>query len=342
MPLKEYGVLKGRPIGRRLAVTVNAHYQVHLVDDNTDYRIAVNVRSKLKPSELEYLVDEQFTHPITTGLLDLPLGFNLLGSKPGGLALDFIRGNLFDRKQMIPLAFDVPGPDNDLNDKLDKHIQRALSDEEALVYAFGERWGPEPSIKDKIFGFLPGNGIHDIHMNQGNADKFRQDNGVWQDGALLIHFPSEDRWVGIFLKFQSQTWHTDDRTGHQIKAISVPGGPEREPGETPQEPDFIVRIIAALVNPIGQAPESETATLINTSSQPVNLAGWAIADRLKNKHVLTGTLAPGATLTIALPQKVQLGNQGGIITLLNDQGLKVHGVSYTKQQAQREGWTIVF
>ncbi|MFL5586167.1 MAG: hypothetical protein ACJ797_05620 [Ktedonobacteraceae bacterium] len=39
---------------------------------------------------------------------------------------------------------------------------------------------------------------------------------------------------------------------------------------------------------------------------------------------------------------VQLGNKGGIITLLNAQGLKVHGVSYTQEQAQREGWAIVF
>ena len=32
----------------------------------------------------------------------------------------------------------------------------------------------------------------------------------------------------------------------------------------------------------------------------------------------------------------------GIITLLNDKSLKVHGVSYTKEQAQKQGWTIVF
>jgi hypothetical protein len=38
---------------------------------------------------------------------------------------------------------------------------------------------------------------------------------------------------------------------------------------------------------------------------------------------------------------VQLGNRGGMITLLDEQGLKVEGVSYTEQQAQREGWTLV-
>jgi hypothetical protein len=38
----------------------------------------------------------------------------------------------------------------------------------------------------------------------------------------------------------------------------------------------------------------------------------------------------------------QLGNSGGIITLLDPAGLKVDGVSYTKEQARREGWLIVF
>jgi hypothetical protein len=39
---------------------------------------------------------------------------------------------------------------------------------------------------------------------------------------------------------------------------------------------------------------------------------------------------------------VQLGNQGGLITLLNPDGLKVDGVAYTQAQAAAEGWSIVF
>jgi uncharacterized protein YukJ len=35
------------------------------------------------------------------------------------------------------------------------------------VYALGERWEPEGDGPDKIFGFSPDNGVHDIHMNQG-------------------------------------------------------------------------------------------------------------------------------------------------------------------------------
>ena len=339
MPLKHYGVLKGKAVdARRENDEDSPHYQVHLRADNMDYRIAVNVKSKVSPSELLFLVNPNFRHPVSGRLPNLALGFTLVPPAPGGMALDFIRGNLFARGEMRPLPFNVPGPDNDLSDMVEHYVRRAIREPEALVYAFGERWGPEERA-DKIFGFRPGNGIHDIHMNQGNVAQFKRDDGVWQDGALLLHFPSLSQWVAIFLAFQSQAWHTDDATGHALTAAPVPGT-GHAPSST--EPDHLVRIVAAMVNPRGPAPERETVTLLNTSPDQIDLSGWQIADRLKHKHRLDGTLAPGASRVIHLAPPVQLGNAGGIITLLNDQGLKVDGVAYTEQQARREGWTLVF
>lgn len=146
MPLKSYGVLKGRPINRTLDSGKNPHYQVHIVDNTTDYRIAVNVASALSPSELEYFIDSNFRHPFLDQLSALETGWHPLSRKPGGPALDFIRTNLFDPRKMVPLPFNVPGPDNDLNEKIDHYIQRALADENAFACAFGERWEPEAGI----------------------------------------------------------------------------------------------------------------------------------------------------------------------------------------------------
>ena len=335
MPLEHYGVLKGSVVeARREEDADTPHYQVHVNADGTSYRIAVNVKSQMSPSELLFLVDDRFQHPLTAGLPGLPHGFTELQREPGSLALDFIRGNLFDRLRLLPLPPNLPGPDNDLSDRVEHYVARASQEDDSEVYAFGERWGPEEDKPDKIFGFLPGNGIHDIHMNQGNDAHFAHDDGVWQDGALVFRFPSTDQWVALFLAFQSQAWHTDDNTGH---AITEPG---HVPG--PAEPDRVVRIVGALVNPIGPAPEAESITLLNASPEPVELAAWEIADRLKNKQSLTGTIAAGVTLTVPVQPPVQLGNKGGIITLLDDQGLKVDGVAYAEQQAQREGWTLVF
>ena len=90
--------------------------------------------------------------------------------------------------------------------------------------------------------------------------------------------------------------------------------------------------MAALVNPVGEDPAKETVSLMNASSETVNLRQWAIADRLKRKHSLNDiSLAPGAVATVPLTgEDAQFGNDGGIITLLDPQGVKIDGVSYTK------------
>ena len=318
---------------RREGATDTPHFQIHAVDaDGEHHRIAVNVQSQQSPSELLYVLDSDLRHPVTSELGALMPGWNALASQPGGASLDFIRANLFDPAQMRPLPPDVAGPDNDLADLLDHYIERAIADPAATLYAFGQRWGPEPQ-PDKVFGFSPGGGVHDIHMNQGNSGQFQRDDGVWQDGALLIHFPAEPRWVGIFLAFQSQAWHTDDVTGHAITPAPMP----------PPDQASAVQIVAALVNPVGPAPERETVLLLNASPDAVDLTGWRIADRLKRTcPVPPGPLAAGASLEVVVSGDVQLGNQGGAITLLDGAGLKVSGVSYTAAQAKQEGWTIVF
>jgi uncharacterized protein YukJ len=335
-------VLKGKAIEVRLGAGQSPHYQVRIIDDTTDYRIAVNVKSQMAPSEVEYLVVERFKHPVTAIVDPFPTGFRTLDRKPGSGALDFIRSNLFDRRQMRPLPFSVPGFDNDLNEKLDRVMQRAVADENALVYAFGERWGPESGVKDKYFGFLPGNGIHDIHMNQGNSGRFVSDDGVYQDGGLLVHFPDQQEWVGVFLKFQSQSWHTDDKTGHQIGGpVKPPAPPEGPEPPTGDDPEGLVRIVAALVNAT-QSPEVEVVTLLNTAPHDINLAGWALLDTQKMRLPLSDVLRAGATRVVQIRQPLALSNKGGAITLVDDKGLKVHGVSYTKDQARHPGWTLVF
>jgi uncharacterized protein YukJ len=343
MALRSYGVLKGKAIEVRLGAGQSPHYQVRLIDDTTDYRIAVNVKSQLAPSEVEYIVIERFAHPITTLVEPLPTGFHRLERKPNSGALDYIRGNLFDRSEMRPLPFSVPGFDNDLNEKIDRVMQRAVADEAALVYAFGERWGPEPATKDKYFGFLPGNGIHDIHMNQGNVERFVGDDGVYQDGGLLVHFPDQGEWTAVFLKFQSQAWHTDDETGHRIGGPEPPTPlPPEPPGPpTGEDPEGLVRIVAALVNP-PQSPEVEVVTLLNTAPHDHDLTGWALLDTQKKRLPLSGVLSAGATRTVQVQHPLALSNKGGVITLVDEKGLKVHGVSYTREQARHPGWTIVF
>ncbi|PSB13428.1 hypothetical protein C7B61_18940 [filamentous cyanobacterium CCP1] len=105
----------------------------------------------------------------------------------------------------------------------------------------------------------------------------------------------------------------------------------------------VVRIMAALVNPIGVDKDKEIVTLLNTSPQPISLDGWSLKDReARTGEPLTGTLSPGDVKQVRLSTKVQLGNQGDTLTLSDETGQIVDQVSYKAEQGRREGWTLVF
>jgi uncharacterized protein YukJ len=208
MPLNSYGVLKGKIIKGVPAPETNdstPHFHAVVEAAGKNYELAINVQSKMEPSELLYLVGDQFKSEQITHLQGLEDGFTKIDkSNRDEIALDYIRGGLFDPSKMTALPYKEEGPDNDLNEKLNTYLQSAIKDKTAKIYVYGEPF--------------PG-GMHNIHMNQGNHKKFRKDDGIWQDGGLVIHFEKENKWLGLFLAFQSQSWCTDGQ-GHMERPVS--------------------------------------------------------------------------------------------------------------------------
>lgn len=338
MPISNYGVLKGRPVKRFVERHEQSpHFNLLIEADDVRFRAAVNIRSSIDRADLLTCVIDDFVHPITDRLEPLPLGFTPLPSLPNSGALDYVRGQLAQRGafRVQPRTRNQSG----IADVMDLYISRAIADSTATVYAFGSRWGPKRRETDRTFRGLPihpSDGVHDVHMNQGNVDRpghrddhYVRENGAWQDGALLIHFAEEERWVAVFLAFQSQSWQTDDHTGH----------PRRE-----LEPERVgrVRIVAALVNPEGPAPEVETVTLLNATDHPVNLRGWTLENSDGQRTRLGGSIARRGTQVIEVSPDAPLGNRGGVILLRDREGAKVDGVAYTERQARREGLTVPF
>lgn len=341
MTIPHYGVLKGKALAGKLAGNrgKKPHFQIHILAAGVDHRIAVNVVSDQHPSELLFLLVPDFTHPLLADLPALAEGFTALPSEPGGLALDFVRDALFEPTDMKALPFDAPGTGDDLGEIFGLYVQRAI-ERGADLYAFGSKWGPEEAKPDEYFGFSPGNGIHDIHLNQGSPPPHKDDNGVWQDGALFVHFPTDDSWLAFFLAFQSQLAHTDDR-GDPIEGSGLFGQPEG--AGTPVSASGM-RIVAALVNPAGDDPGAETLTLLNTDAAAVDLAGWTVANGTGQRAVLdAASVGPGDTIRLRLDRtEMPLPNRGTTITLLDPAGLKAHGVAYTAEQAREQGRTVLF
>ncbi|MFD8996137.1 DUF2278 family protein [Streptomyces abikoensis] len=339
MTISPYGVVTGRATGKRRepGTSDKPHFQLFMEDNaGTRYQVPVNVLSDTAPSQLLFLADDDFRHPVTDLLPPAGSGWHPLPSHAGTGALDYVRGNLFDPTRMRVLPPDVQGVDNDLEDFLEHYTDRAIADPTVAVYAFGQGFG-RVSLLRRLVRFMArghnhqGPGVHDIHMNQGNGVKHRPDDGVWQDGGLLFHFSAEHRWVAIFLAFQSQAWHTDDQTGHSI-------GPPSPPGEH----EAAVRIVAARVG-ASAGPDGQSVTLLNASADTVDLGGWRLADERGHVRPLPSRrLAAGGTVTVEGGDGLRLSRTGGALSLLDPVGLKVHGVAYTDEQVRLEGWTTTF
>ena len=218
MPIANYSVLAGDPVSGKVVSGASAHYQITMNAPGGPFTVAVNIQS-VDGSEVLYSIEEGFMPPALAGLTALPMGMTALKSEAGGLALDYVRSTV-NGAPMITKAQMTLLPKQGAQAKglsaEAEAIQRAkaralenavvtllnmtIADKDGVIYAFGSAFADKGKV----------DGIHDIHMNQGNPkNNHGGDNGVWQDGALMIHLPSKGTWTAVFIAFQTESWTTD-------------------------------------------------------------------------------------------------------------------------------------
>lgn len=120
--------------------------------------------------------------------------------------------------------------------------------------------------------------------------------------------------------------------------------PPLRPDDPPTRPHVgtgTIRIVAALINPIGQERGNETVTLLNTSPESIDLANWVIADNA-GKQTLNFNLASGETHRVSMSNNIQLSNTRDTITLLDPQETIIDQVSYESNDLPEEGYTRLF
>jgi uncharacterized protein YukJ len=212
-----YGVLRGKPgqILHHRPDDPAPHLEVLIETPGGPWRLAINVRSD-DQTNLCFHTEPNFKHPILDNLPALPAGLTRPAREDRLLRLDYVRGNFFDSSAMRIAGEGSIGDPDALDTLLSKALASVSSADGAELFAFGNPWGPEPDKPDKYFGFLPGRGLHDIHMNQGSPAPHDRDDGVWQDGGLILRFPNGGA-TAFFFAFQSQSWKTDDITGRPLK-----------------------------------------------------------------------------------------------------------------------------
>ena len=223
MPVANYSVLKGKPTGGTVVHGASAHYQITVQATSGPFTVAVNIES-VDGSEVLYAIETAFVPPSTSGLTALAAGITSLTSTPGGLALDFVREQIGGKPMIsrgamtkLPIApavgaIGLTGSAREalvveakaLQNAVVTLLDAAVASGDATVYAFGSAFSDSGRV----------DGIHDIHMNQGNPPRSHGgDNGIWQDGALFVEMPGTGgggpTWTAVFLAFQTESWTTD-------------------------------------------------------------------------------------------------------------------------------------
>ena len=205
-----YGVLVGTVRDGSLDAGRSPHYEIWIQGAGQDFRAAINVQSV---DGSEVLVHDDPAYTTTSPALDLAAlaagaqGFTALQTGPDGTGLDYLRDALFAVSSMVPIA--DTGRSVSLGNLLDAQVERARADAGAVAIVFGTYFRDGGSTsRDSTFGFSPEQGIHDIHMMQGNSGSFENDNTTHGDGALFIRYTGGET-VALFVRFGSQATATD-------------------------------------------------------------------------------------------------------------------------------------
>lgn len=207
MPIPHYSVLRGQPTSGKVVTSKNGtHYQIAIEANGGPFTAAVNTEST-DGSEVLYAILPNFTPPNAAALLDLSNGMQSLKSSPNSLALDFVREQIDgkpmitrDQMSLLPIDHTITDHITSLENAVDTLLNQIIA-ARGTVFAFGSAYADSGKV----------DGIHDIHMNQGNPlSTYGKDNGIWQDGGLFLYQPTTQQWTAVFLAFQTESWNTDN------------------------------------------------------------------------------------------------------------------------------------
>jgi uncharacterized protein YukJ len=219
MPLTQYGLLKGD-----LFTPQEQTYQGNwfhgifylTVPGTTIPRRCVTDFSSANKNRIQYKIFNNLTQGLFAAIMALPDGYASLGigpvNGPTSGALDYIRSPIL-------ASGSSGGAETDgwivSDGKIAVNaLQKQLDAKPQKMFVFGEPFtDPAPVTQD---GVRSQNGMHNVHMNQGDPAKspdgqdHQIDDGIWQDGATI--FLNTDGSLTAFCsKFVAQSFNTNDQ-----------------------------------------------------------------------------------------------------------------------------------
>jgi Uncharacterized conserved protein (DUF2278) len=172
---------------------------------------AINVGTNDSDDLLQYKLIFDYSHSFFDTVKASPAGFADLTGDTAFPALDFLRSDM--------LATTGPWRDSDIMDgseqvepvaSLLRLLQKAKASN-AFVYIFGRK-------------YTDGDGIHDVHMNQGSTGSFLNNgvddhndhNDIWQDGGLIVDLGDPGGLLAAYFPAFTQQMVPTDNLGNPV------------------------------------------------------------------------------------------------------------------------------
>jgi uncharacterized protein YukJ len=213
-----YSLLKGRVVKAKPFSSnphQRPHYHLLIEAAGKKYDVAVNIASEPKRVHGGKVVHEDI-HVLYAVKAAVPAEkIGPLGDVREGVAslpadsplrLDYVTDRLVTKDEMhlLPLYNLATSPAHP--DAILRLLDRAVKNNHAYAYSFGHRYD-QTQPTNAAWHFAPDDGVHNIHMNQGNKrGDHDNENGRHEDGALWIHFQDSNEWGAVYVAFQTQSW----------------------------------------------------------------------------------------------------------------------------------------
>ena len=227
MPLSSYGILKG-PLFTPSEQTEqgNWFHGIFYVSyhGTTIPRKCATDFSSATADNVQYKIFNNLNRSLFANMIALPDGYLDLAPNASSGALDYVRSPLLGPGGCVELfvalvkaVFGTTISDgwilSDGNNAV-VALQQLLNSNPTKLYVFGQPFtDPAPVTED---GVQSQNGMHNIHMNQGDPSvssdgrDHQTDDGIWQDGATIFEY-ADGTLTAFCNKFVSQTFSTNDQ-----------------------------------------------------------------------------------------------------------------------------------
>jgi uncharacterized protein YukJ len=214
MPLAQYGVLKADLFISQEQIDQGKWFHgifYVLLPNTTIPQRCVTDFSSANKDRIQYKIFNNLDAELFSKIAALPDGYTSLSPDASSGALDYIRSPLLGAGGAGSISDGWVVSDGEVAVAV---LQTQLNAGPLKMYVFGEPFqDPSPMTED---GVESQNGMHNIHMNQGDPAKssdghdHQADDGIWQDGATV--FENADGSLTAFCsKFVSQSLNTNDQ-----------------------------------------------------------------------------------------------------------------------------------